>query len=155
GQNVTAIIYKIVNEDPIAPRELDVTIHPGLSMVVTKCLAKDPEDRYQEASDLSTALKSYKIVSIPQKYTATGTQPVDPPPSTTDARSTPPPQSTQVLTQPLPAQTLPPRPVAAPAPAMAMRSAAAPKPAPAPPIEPTVYMPQAETKPQRQKTIAL
>jgi eukaryotic-like serine/threonine-protein kinase len=66
GQNVTSVIYKIVNEQPMAPRELDVSIHPGLSMIVSKCLAKDAEDRYQEASDLATALKSYKIVSIPQ-----------------------------------------------------------------------------------------
>jgi serine/threonine-protein kinase len=70
GQNVTSVIYKIVNEQPVAPRELDVSIHPGLSMIVTKCLAKDPEDRYQEASDLATALKSYKIVSVPDPHGA-------------------------------------------------------------------------------------
>jgi len=29
GQNVTTIIYKIVNETPIAPRDLDVTVHLG------------------------------------------------------------------------------------------------------------------------------
>jgi serine/threonine-protein kinase len=70
GQNVTAVIYQIVNEEPLAPRELDVSIHPGLSMIISKCLAKDPEDRYQEAGDLATALKSYKIVSIPQAHGA-------------------------------------------------------------------------------------
>ena len=51
GQNVTSVIYRDRNEQPIAPRKLDVTIHPGLSMVITKCLSKDPEYRYQEASD--------------------------------------------------------------------------------------------------------
>src|SRR5215470_5675139 len=40
GQNVTTIIYKIVNEKPIAPRELDMTVHPGLSSIVNKALAK-------------------------------------------------------------------------------------------------------------------
>ncbi len=159
GQNVTAIIYKIVNEDPIPPRELDVTIHPGLSMIVTKCLAKDPEDRYQEASDLATALKSYKIVSIPQKYSTTGTQPLDPPPNVIDARNLPPPQSTQALpaqpsqTQSLPTQPLPPRPTV-PAPTAPMRAAAAPKPAPIAAVPPTVT-PEAPGKTQRQKTITL
>ncbi|HEX9254927.1 MAG TPA: serine/threonine-protein kinase, partial [Candidatus Angelobacter sp.] len=47
GQNVTTIIYKIVNENPITPRDLDVTVHPGLSAIVTKALAKAPDDRYQ------------------------------------------------------------------------------------------------------------
>jgi serine/threonine-protein kinase len=60
GQNVTTIIYKIVNENPIPPRELDVTIHPGLSAVVTKALAKSPDERYQTGADLVRDLQNYK-----------------------------------------------------------------------------------------------
>jgi len=62
GQNVTTIIYKIVHENPIAPRDLDVTIHPGLSLVVTRTLAKLPEDRYQSGVELSKDLENYKSV---------------------------------------------------------------------------------------------
>ena len=43
GQNLTTIIYRIINENPIPPRELDSTIHPGLSYVIQKALAKDPD----------------------------------------------------------------------------------------------------------------
>jgi serine/threonine protein kinase len=60
GQGVTTIIYKIVNENPIPPRELDLTIHPGLSAVVTRTLAKDPYERYQSGSELVRDLESYK-----------------------------------------------------------------------------------------------
>src|SRR6516162_7734651 len=70
GQNVTTIIYKIVNENPIAPRDLDVTIHPGLSNVVTKALAKSPDDRYQSGAELAQDLEDYKRLGITQQATA-------------------------------------------------------------------------------------
>jgi serine/threonine-protein kinase len=76
GESVTTIIYKIVNENPIPPRELDVTIHPGLSQVIVKCLSKDPDARYQEADDLGTALRSYKFVAAPEARTFIGTLPI-------------------------------------------------------------------------------
>jgi serine/threonine-protein kinase len=61
GQNVTTIIYKIVNETPITPRDLDVTVHPGLSAIVTKALAKAPDDRYQSGAELIRDLENYKL----------------------------------------------------------------------------------------------
>jgi len=67
SQNVTTIIYKIVNENPIAPRDLDGTIHPGLNAVVMKALSKSPEERYQSGADLVRDLENYKLAaaSIP------------------------------------------------------------------------------------------
>jgi serine/threonine protein kinase len=62
GQNITTIIYKIVNENPIAPRDLDVTIHPGLSSIITKALSKSPDDRYQTGEELIKDLENYKEV---------------------------------------------------------------------------------------------
>jgi eukaryotic-like serine/threonine-protein kinase len=67
GQNVTTIIYKIVNENPIAPRDLDGTINPVLNAVVMKTLSKSPEERYQSGADLVRDLENYKLAgaSIP------------------------------------------------------------------------------------------
>jgi hypothetical protein len=62
GQSVTTIMYKIVHEEPIPPRKLDVTIHPGLSAVVEKALAKAPEARYQSGAALSQALSDYRAM---------------------------------------------------------------------------------------------
>lgn len=70
GQNVTTIIYKIVNENPIAPRDLDVTVHPGLSAIVTRALAKSPDDRYQTGTDLVRDLESYKLAGAPLHATS-------------------------------------------------------------------------------------
>ncbi len=60
GQNITTVIYKIINENPVPPRELDATIHPGLSYVICKALAKSPEERYQTCRELAEDLKNYR-----------------------------------------------------------------------------------------------
>ena len=70
GQNVTTIIYKIVNENPIAPRDLDVTVHPGLSAIVTKALAKSPEDRYQSGAEIIHDLENYKTAGAQMHATS-------------------------------------------------------------------------------------
>jgi hypothetical protein len=138
GQDLTSVIYKIVNEKPVPPREVDVSIHPGMSMVITKCLAKDPDDRYQEASDLATALKSYKIVSIPQ-----ADRPVAPQPTQAIPKAASVPAATKASV--------------APAPMTTMRSAAAAKPAfaaKAPTVELQAPPPEA-SEPQGRKTVTL
>ena len=60
GESITTIIYKIVNEQPIAPRDLDATVHPGLSAIILKSLAKAPEQRYQTGAELARDLDNYK-----------------------------------------------------------------------------------------------
>ncbi|HEX4642010.1 MAG TPA: serine/threonine-protein kinase [Candidatus Acidoferrales bacterium] len=65
GQNITTVIYKIINEEPIPPRSLDSSIHPGLSAVIARALAKDPATRYQSCHELLTALKNYHDLAGP------------------------------------------------------------------------------------------
>jgi serine/threonine protein kinase len=60
GQSVTTVIYKIVNEDPIPPRQLNTSIHPGLNEIVMRALAKEPEMRYQNCREMLEDLKSYR-----------------------------------------------------------------------------------------------
>ena len=71
GQNLTTVIYKIVNENPIAPRELDAAIHPGLSYVTSKALAKDPNERYQSCRWLAEDLRNYKNLGVSSKPSPT------------------------------------------------------------------------------------
>ncbi len=65
GQNITTVIYKIINEEPIPPRSLDSTIHPGLSAVVSRALAKEPAARYQSCQELLSALQNYQEIMRP------------------------------------------------------------------------------------------
>ena len=63
GQNITTVIYKIVNEEPVPPRSIDPSIHPGISAVVMKALAKEPEQRYQTCREMLEDLRNYRNVA--------------------------------------------------------------------------------------------
>ena len=91
GQNITTVIYKIINENPIPPRELDATIHPGLSYVICKALAKSPDERYQTCRELADDLKNFKSLAGPASPSATIIVKVPPLPSTDLERAATPP----------------------------------------------------------------
>ena len=81
GQNITTVIYKIINEDPIPPRELNASIHPGLSYVICKALAKSPDERYQTCRELADDLRNFRSLGGPEAPSATGILGISPPQS--------------------------------------------------------------------------
>jgi serine/threonine protein kinase len=70
GQNITTVIYKIVNEEPVAPRKLDPSIHPGLNAIILKALAKEPSRRYQHCRDLIEDLRNYRSLTTMENPSA-------------------------------------------------------------------------------------
>jgi Protein kinase domain/PEGA domain len=62
GQNITTVIYKIVNEEPVPPKQVDPSIHAGISAVVMKALAKDPDKRYQNCREMLEDLRNYRAL---------------------------------------------------------------------------------------------
>jgi serine/threonine-protein kinase len=82
GQNITTVIYKIINENPISPRELDAAIPAGLNYVISKALAKNPDDRYQSCRELAEDLRNYK--NLPNAVVTPSVAVVAPPPAAGD-----------------------------------------------------------------------
>jgi len=64
GQSITTIMYKIVHETPIPPLKLDSSIHPGISAIIEKSLAKSPEKRFQTGAELTKALENYPQIDL-------------------------------------------------------------------------------------------
>ena len=86
GQNITTVIYKIVNEEPTAPRDIDSSIHPGLNAIVMKSLAKEPAARYQSCRELFDDLRNYR--SLPSAQNPNATLPLGGTPQSNPSHST-------------------------------------------------------------------
>jgi Tol biopolymer transport system component len=57
GQSQASVIASILKEDPRPVSQLIPTTPASLDRVVTSCLAKDPEERWQSAGDLARELR--------------------------------------------------------------------------------------------------
>src|SRR5712671_4488081 len=63
GQSITTVIYKIVNEEPVPPRQINPSIHPGISAIVMKALVKEPDQRYQNCREMLEDLRNYRSLA--------------------------------------------------------------------------------------------
>ncbi len=60
GKTSGAVAHSILSEAPPAPVRLNSQVPPKLEEIIRKCLEKDPNLRYQHASDLRTDLQRLK-----------------------------------------------------------------------------------------------
>jgi serine/threonine-protein kinase len=58
GENVTALMYQIVNFAPAAPSAVNPAVPELLNFIVAKTLAKPLEERYQSAQELANDLRN-------------------------------------------------------------------------------------------------
>jgi len=67
ADNLMGVLTKHVYENPIPPREFPppVQVPPGLEAVILKCLAKQPDQRYQSMAGLRAALVAVRDGSTP------------------------------------------------------------------------------------------
>jgi len=71
GDNISTIVYKIVNEEPPRITEVNQDLPKGYELVIKKALAKNPEVRYQTCQEMVVNLEnSEKILEQNLAYEA-------------------------------------------------------------------------------------
>src|SRR5512139_1236343 len=71
GDNLSAIMYKVLNEEPAPPSTVNPRVPPMFDRIIGRALAKRPEDRYQTALEFARDLGDRDAVS-PQEARRAG-----------------------------------------------------------------------------------
>ena len=59
GQNLTNLIYHVLNTEPTVPSKINPRIPPLFDMIIKKALKKSPSERYQNAKEVALALSDF------------------------------------------------------------------------------------------------
>lgn len=68
GDNISAIMYRILNEMPTSPHTLNSSIPEAFDWIIAKALAKHPDDRYQTAREFANDIRRHKNLLKPGGY---------------------------------------------------------------------------------------
>ena len=60
GVHETALMYEIVNVDPVPMAAVKPEIDPQMDAIVLECLAKEPSERYQSVAEVAKELRRFK-----------------------------------------------------------------------------------------------
>jgi len=64
GSTLSNVLYRILNEDPQAPRTLAPTTPVELDQIIRACMAKDPAARFQTVAQLADALRRVPLEAL-------------------------------------------------------------------------------------------
>lgn len=70
GDNISAIMFRILNEMPTAPCTLKPELPEAFNYIVARALAKHPDERYQSAAEMAEDLRHYLALKVPENFYA-------------------------------------------------------------------------------------
>ena len=59
GENISSLMYRVLNYDPPPPSSINDKTPLMFDRIVSKAMAKNPEERYQDAEEMSETLTEF------------------------------------------------------------------------------------------------
>ena len=69
GDSATTVCFKVANREPVAASALDLTLPPELDDVISRAMAKSPEERYQSGAELAEDVRQLQQLLKPSSTT--------------------------------------------------------------------------------------
>jgi serine/threonine protein kinase len=57
------MLDRIISEPTPKPSHLNAQVPPEIDLILARAMAKNPHDRYQDASEMAAALRRYKATA--------------------------------------------------------------------------------------------
>jgi serine/threonine protein kinase len=70
GDSATTVCFKVANREPVAASALDLDLPPQLDAVISRAIAKNPQERYQSGSEFADDLRQLQRNYRPGSTTA-------------------------------------------------------------------------------------
>jgi hypothetical protein len=69
GDSATTVCFKVANREPVAASALDLTLPRELDEVISRAMAKNPEERYQRGAELAEDIRQVQQIAKPGSTT--------------------------------------------------------------------------------------
>src|SRR5208282_5840876 len=65
GSSATTVCFKVANREPVAASALDMSLPPQLDAVISRAIAKNPNERYQRGAEFAQELRLVQLGTKP------------------------------------------------------------------------------------------
>ena len=62
GNSATTVCFKVANREPVSASALDLTLPPELDAVISRAMAKNPDERYQRGAEFANDLREILLL---------------------------------------------------------------------------------------------